>query len=328
MTPLRFACAVWLLCLTLDAPITVARAQAPPAAPETPEAPAPFEAEMMRARILARLGLIEEALAAYRALLERHGEDRALREDYAEVLVDAGQLDQAGPVVDRYLADDPASARLRRLKARLDLARGAPAEASRRLDALAREQPRDAGVTGDLAAAELGSGRWSRALDLYGRMLDADPENREVLAAYREILLAHAPRVELIHSTLLQTAASHHGEEAAWRGWLADRWWLRAGARYGSYHQDRVVGQSAFSEEVWTALATVGFRPTRALSLWAGLEESRRPEGNYPTGGRRGAPHEDATAHISGHLSCVSALFARRPSPPLARQPVGIGNAR
>ena len=185
MTPLRFACAVWLLCLTLDAPMTVARAQTPPTAPEAPEAPAPLEAEMMRARILARLGMIEEALAAYRALLERHRDDRGLREDYAELLVDAGQLDQAGPVVDRYLADDPTSARLRRLKARLDLARGAPAEAGRRLDALSREQPRDAGVTADLAAAELGAGRWSRALDLYGRMLYADPENREVLAAYR-----------------------------------------------------------------------------------------------------------------------------------------------
>ena len=93
MTPLRFACAVSLLCLTLDGPIPGARAQAPPAAPETPDSPASLEAEMMRARILARLGMIEEALAAYRALLGRHGNDRALREDYAELLVDAGQLD-------------------------------------------------------------------------------------------------------------------------------------------------------------------------------------------------------------------------------------------
>ena len=228
MAPFRFACAVaWFLCLTLGAPIMGARAQTPPAAPETPEAPDtieanPLEAEMMRARILARLGMIEEALAAYRAMLARHGDDRRLREDYAELLVDAAQLDQTGPVVDRYLADDPTSVRLRRLKARLDLARGAPAEAGRRLDTLAREQPQDAGITADLAAAERGAGRWSRALDLYGRMLDADPENREVLVAYREILLGRAPRFELSHSTLLQTAATHHVEEAAWRDWLAD----------------------------------------------------------------------------------------------------------
>jgi predicted Zn-dependent protease len=44
----------------------------------------------MRARIQARLGLVEEALATYRALLARYPGDRALREDYAELLVDAG----------------------------------------------------------------------------------------------------------------------------------------------------------------------------------------------------------------------------------------------
>jgi tetratricopeptide (TPR) repeat protein len=293
MTRLRAARAAWLLCLALGAPITAARAQTPPAASEAPEPVDPLEAEMVRARILVRLGLIPEALAVYRALLERHGDHRALREDYAELLVDAGQLDLAVAVVDRYLADDPTSARLRRLRARIDMAGGAPAEAGRRLETLAREQPRDAGIAADLAAAELGAGRWGRALDLYARLLEADPDNRDVLAAHREILLGHAPRVELIHSTLLQTAATHHVEEAAWRGWLADRWWLRVGGRYGSYIQDRVVGQSAFSEQVWSALATLGFQPTRAVSLWAGLEQSRRRESIHRTTGRLGGVYDD-----------------------------------
>ncbi|HKW93685.1 MAG TPA: tetratricopeptide repeat protein, partial [Methylomirabilota bacterium] len=102
---------------------------------EQPASPDPLEAEMVRARILGRLGRVEDALAAYRALLERYGDDRRLREDYAEFLVDAGLFDQAASVLDRYLADDPTSARLRRLRARVDLARGAPAEAERRLGA-------------------------------------------------------------------------------------------------------------------------------------------------------------------------------------------------
>ena len=288
--------AAGLLCLVLGAPPPAARAQTPPATSETPDAADPLEAEMLRARILARLGMTQEALATYRVLLERHGDNRPLREDYAELLVDAGQLDQAVPVVDRYLADDPTSARLRRLRARLDLARGAPAEAGRRLEALSREQPKDAGITADLAAAELAAGRWGRALDLYGRMLDVDPENREIITAYREILLGRAPRVELIHSTLLQTSATQHVEEIAWRGWLGDRWWLRAGGRHGSYNQDRVTGQNAFSEEVWTALATVGFQPTRAISLWAGIEESRRREEIFRTTGRLGAAYDDGKA--------------------------------
>jgi tetratricopeptide (TPR) repeat protein len=297
VAPFRSARAVSLLLgLLLAAPIGAVRAQTPPAASESTEAADALEVDMTRARLLARLGRIEEALAAYRALLGRHPDQPDLREEYAELLVDAGHLDQAGQVVDRYLADDPTSARLGRLRARLDLARGAPAEAGRRLDALAREQPRDPGITAELAAAELGAGRWRRALDLYGRLLDGEPDNREFLAAYREILFAHAPRIELSHYSLLQTAATHRVEEAAWRAWLADRWWLRAGARYGSYHQDRVVGQPAFTEEVWTALATVGYQAPRAISLWAGIEESRRQGDIYRTTGRLGATYDDARA--------------------------------
>ena len=72
----------------------------PPAVPESPAGVAP-EALTLRARIQARLGLVEEALATYRALLARYPGDRALREDYAELLVDAGLVDQAGPLVDR-----------------------------------------------------------------------------------------------------------------------------------------------------------------------------------------------------------------------------------
>jgi tetratricopeptide (TPR) repeat protein len=285
-----------LIAVLLPAALSSARAQTPaPAAPASPAVDAPEE-EMTRARIQTRIGLVEEALATYRALLERYPADRRLREEYAEVLVDAAPPGQAAPVVDRYLAEDPTSTRLRRLRARLDLAAGAAAEAGRRLDALAREQPQDAGLAADLAAAELAAGRWNRALDLYGRLLDGDPDNRDVLVAYREILLGHAPRIELTHYTLLQAAATHHVEEAAWRGWLADRWWLRGGARYGSYHQDRVVGQTAFTEEVWTAFATVGFQPTRALSLWAGIEEARRREDIYRTTGRLGAGYDDGRA--------------------------------
>ena len=273
-----------------------ARPETPaPAAPESPHVD-PLESEMMRARIQARLGLVEDALATYRALLERYRDDRRLREEYAEFLMDAGLLEQAGAVVDRYLAEDPTSVRLRRLRARLDLATGVPAEGGRRLDALGRELPRDAGLTAELAASELAAGRWNRALDLYGQLLNDDPDNRDVLGAYREILLGHARRVELSHFTLLQQSATQNVEEAAWRGWLADRWWLRAGTRFGSYHQDRVVGQSPFTEDVGAVFATLGFRPTRSVTLWAGVDEAVRREDIFRTTGRLGAGYDDARA--------------------------------
>jgi tetratricopeptide (TPR) repeat protein len=323
--PSRLILAVLLVLLVTAA----ARAQTPPATetpsapPGAPEAPASEpaaarqapEAEVMRARIEARLGRVEEAIDSYRALLERYPDDRSLREEYAEMLVDAGLLDRAGPLVDRYLAEDPTSARLRRLRARLDLAQAAAGRGGRSLEAIAREQAREPGLTGDLAAAELGAGRWTRALELYGRLIEGDPDNRDALAAYREILFGHAPRVELIHYTLLQQSATHHVEEAAWRGWLADQWWLRAGARYGSYHQEKVrgtdgaVSQTAFSEQVETALATLGFQPTPRWTLWAGLEESVRREEIFRTTGRFGAGYDDGKATLAALEIAVRELL-------------------
>jgi tetratricopeptide (TPR) repeat protein len=287
-----------LALLLLAGSASAVSGQTPEAGGPAPEAPTadPVETEAMRARILVRLGRVEEALAAYRALLSRRPDDRSLREEYAELLADVGLMDEAAAALDRYLADDPTSERLRRLRARVDLARGAPAEAGRRLDALARERPADAGLTADLAAAELAAGRWSRARDLYGRLLEAHPEDRDLLLAHREIVYAHAPRFELGHYSLLQQSATQHVEEAVWVGWLADRWWLRAGSRYGTYHQDHSESQNAFTEEIGTVLAALGFQATRAVTVWAGLEESRRRESIFRTTGRLGALYDDARA--------------------------------
>jgi tetratricopeptide (TPR) repeat protein len=287
--------------LALLALIGSAGAQAPstpePAdRPSTAEPADAAETEVMRARILARIGRFEEALAAYGALLARRPEDRGLREDFAEVLLDAGLHEQAAISIDRFLAEDPASVRLRRLRARLDLERGDPRAAARRLEALARELPRDASLTADLAAAELAAGAWTRALGLYSGLLERDPENAEIRAAHREILLGHARALELRHYSLLQQTAAHHVEEAVWRAWLADRWWVRAGTRYGSYHQDALSGQPGFTREISTVLASLGFQPKPGLSLWMGLEEARRREDAYRTTFRLGGSFDDAKA--------------------------------
>ncbi len=75
-----------------------AAAIAQPAAGGTPApqevAPDPAQAELTRARVLLRLGRMQEALDAFRALVARSG-DRGLREEYAETLADSGLLDEA-----------------------------------------------------------------------------------------------------------------------------------------------------------------------------------------------------------------------------------------
>src|SRR5258705_13042730 len=69
----------------------VPEASAAPPAPEPPSTDAP-EAETLRARIQARLGPVEGALAPYRALPPRYPEDPPLREGYAGGLGDPGPL--------------------------------------------------------------------------------------------------------------------------------------------------------------------------------------------------------------------------------------------
>jgi len=138
------------------------------------------------------------------------------------------------------------------------------------------EGGRRPGVEGVLAMLDRSRDRSAPALAYYGGLLERDPESAEVRAAHREILLRHARRIELRHYTLLQRAATHHVEEAAWKAWLADHWWVRAGTRYGSYRQDTLPGQPGFTREIWTVLASLGFEPRPGLSLSIGLEEARR----------------------------------------------------
>jgi len=249
-----------------------------PAARAPVEAAAPAPSDVIRARILARLGRIEDAWAELRALLARAPLDRNLREDYAEALVDWGLVDQGLHEVDALLRKDPGSLRLRRLRARVDLLRGEHGLAAERFESLAQEVPDDPVVLTDLAAADLGSGRWSRALSLYGEFLQHDPDHEGARGAYRDILLGHASRFTLTHTTLLQAAATHHADELGWKGWLGDRSWLRAGVRSGFYVQDTTPFVQGFTADIQTAFVLLGLRLDPRWMARVGLDEARRAD--------------------------------------------------
>lgn len=250
-----------------------------------------FAAELMRARILGRLGRAEEALGAFARLVRQRPTDADLRDEYVELLLEAGLLEPAQAIVDT----SPESPRVSRLQARLDLLMRRPRLASERLAALRAQAPDDVFLAADLAGALTQEGRWGEALALYGGILEVRPENEEVRRLYRELALAHAPRLEIQHRTLLQVAATHHVEEIAYRTWLGQRWWGRAGVRYGNYHQDAVPGLEGFTEEIETALLGAGYTVDPRWTVRAALEGAHR-DGVVIPAFRLGGVFDDARA--------------------------------
>ena len=240
--------------------------------------PDPSQAAAIHARILLRIGRVEEAVAAFRALLAGGSTDEGLRGDYAEALIAAGLTDEAARVLDDYLNADPRARRLRRLRAAADLARGQARLAAERLVALLADEPRDAGIATDLATARLRQGRWMAALALYDDVLQRDPDNDDVRAAHRALFRDHAGRIELSHRTLFQASATTQTEEIAWRAWIAERWWLRAGVRRATYEQNPLPGLAGFTDEAHSFFALVGWQIAPRWTARAGLEESQRDD--------------------------------------------------
>jgi Flp pilus assembly protein TadD len=161
----------------------------------------PKQIGLIQARILARQGLVEQALAAYRDLRDRYPDDGHVWADYAETLIDSGRWEQARAELDGLLARFAGDLRGRRLQARLLVESGRHAEAMALFEKMGAEHPWDVGLWSDYAFACQDAGHWDQALDHFSRVLELDPQNQTALQNVHTILRAHRPRVDTAYRT-------------------------------------------------------------------------------------------------------------------------------
>ncbi len=156
--------------------------------------PRRVEVERELAHDYRRGGMLDEAVAAYRALAD--GGDRAAREGLRDVLVDLGRLAEAA-AVQRQLygpGEDPLLAHLLAAQARAELARDAEQGLAAALAAVAAA-PRSADALLALAEAEGAAGRSADAREAVAAALDEDP--RAALLAWPALAAAGEPAASL-----------------------------------------------------------------------------------------------------------------------------------
>ncbi len=171
--------------------------------------PRRVEVERELAHDYRRGGMLDEAVAAYRALAD--GGDRAAREGLRDVLVDLGRLAEAA-AVQRQLygpGEDPLLAHLLAAQARAELARDAEQGLAAALAAVAAA-PRSADALLALAEAEGAAGRSADAREAVAAALDEDP--RAALLAWPALAAAGEPAASL--SLLDERLAAAPGDAA------------------------------------------------------------------------------------------------------------------
>ncbi|MBN2139505.1 MAG: tetratricopeptide repeat protein [Desulfovibrionaceae bacterium] len=187
-----------------------ARAQEP--AP-TPEAAAedyfPFKADerqqgLILAGALAKSGRQDMALKLYQALARAWPGDEDVLEQYAQALLDAGEVERARALILKWLAAKPDSPRALGVQARLLLAQEDFEHSFSLFQRLLRTRPDDAATLSDYAFARQSAGDWSGALDLYSQSLDLDPENQDAAQAAQAILLERRPKLDVGFSSYMR----------------------------------------------------------------------------------------------------------------------------
>jgi hypothetical protein len=232
------------------------------------------QADLIEARIDARSGKVAKAMAIYQHLRTTYPADREIQIEYCSFLVDQREYELAQGELTRLLNEAPTHRQAQQLQARLYGELAAYGWSVFFYDRLIQADPNDAGVWSDYAGARLNRSQWAAALANYSRVLELDPDNRDVRQMVHQILKDHGPRLDINHQRYAQPAddTTIDTMSLGWTAHVSEATRLFADYRYidlarpeqpfaGSvdgYFNDILLKLEHKFNQRWSALAGIG----------------------------------------------------------------------
>ncbi len=236
------------------------------------------------ATMLARLGDLAGATAAYRDLVARSPRDADLVLDYADLALRSGDLGLAGALGEQAAALEPGHPRLMRLLGTIAAERGDLLAADRYYDeVLAREGP-DAALLGEQTEMRSARGEWRRALESATAWRRVQPDSVAAVRTETELRerLADVAIGEVEHRRL----GDDRGTTVAFGGRiaLAEREWLQGRVGYVERRGVTSLGSGRAESEYARLELGWGRRFANDDRFVVGLTASPGVEGDVPIG--------------------------------------------
>ncbi len=263
-----------LLVLTLGAPVGAVGGFA--SGTEDPASILDFDerqATLIEARIASHAGKVAEAMVLYRKLRKSFPDDVNIRVEYCTFLLDHRQYALARDELTKLFRDDPTNPQAQRLQARLYWELAQYGWSSALYGRIVEYDPNDAVAWSDYAGARLNNTQWAEALANYSRVLELDPDNREVRRVVYEIHKQYGPRLDVGFDRYDQTDEDTTTDTWSldWSSYVSEATRLSAKVRRIelSGQEQPVVG--SLNEEINDGLLVLTHRFDRRWSATAGI---------------------------------------------------------
>ncbi len=186
-----------LLVLTMGVPALAGQDTGPESGNLAAENIDTRQAGLIKARIYSHEGKVDEALTIFETLRKTYPRDTDIRIEYCGFLLDQHLYDMAQYELTALFLDEPENHQAQRLQARLYWELSQYGWASALYDRIVRSDPNDAVAWSDYASARLNNTQWAEALANYSRVLELQPDNREVRKVVYDIHKTYGPKLDV-----------------------------------------------------------------------------------------------------------------------------------